>query len=432
MIFSAAYGMLDENRFEGVMELIVKEYIKNFERLGFGMFVHFGLYSLLETGEWSQFCHNIPEAEYQTLAKRFDPRPDWAQGLVRAAKNAGCKYITLTTRHHDGFSLFDTCGLNTYDAPHAKCGRDLVREFVDACRAEGIVPFFYHTLLDWHMPSYQNDFPAYLQYLRASVELLCKNYGPIGGIWFDGMWDKPEADWEEDALYSLIRKYQPEAMIINNTGLGAHGALGHIELDSVTFERGKPEPLNLADSPKYVASEMCEVLGDHWAYAREDLHYKSPAQIIESLADCRRYGANLLLNVGPKADGSLRNIDAAYLELLGHWVRCFDEAIRAPRPSGIAVNNKPKDFILENGDTYYLFCYDLPMVADPNVAKAAASDTAYADCFELDRPIRSISWMDNGAALHFEQKGGRVTVHTEPYRYGQNLVVRIARIVCGR
>ena len=174
--------------------MIIKQYIKEFEKLGFGMFVHFGLYSMLEKGEWAKLLHQIPDEEYDALAERFTPRQDWAPELVKLAKSAGCKYITLTTRHHDGFSLFDTCGLNDFDAKHAKCGRDLVREFVDACIAEGIIPFFYHTLLDWREESYKTDFPKYLKYLRASVEILCKNYGKIGGIWFDGMWDKPDAD----------------------------------------------------------------------------------------------------------------------------------------------------------------------------------------------------------------------------------------------
>ena len=117
------------------------------------------------------------------------------------------------------------------------------------------------------------------------------------------MWDKLDEDWEEDTLYGTIRKYQPEAMIINNTGLQERGKLGHIELDSVTFERGKPQPINLSDSPKYIASEMCETMGDHWGYAKDDLNFKSPATIIEETADCRRYGANMLLNIGPKGDG---------------------------------------------------------------------------------------------------------------------------------
>lgn len=138
------------------------------------------------------------------------------------------------------------------------------------------------------------------------MELLCRNYGEIGGFWFDGKWNKPDADWEEDALYGMIRRYQPDTILINNTGLEGRGQLGNIELDSVTFERGKPQPINLADSPKYIASEMCEVTCDHWGYAREDLNIKSPALLIEELCDCRRYGANFLLNAGPMGDGSLR------------------------------------------------------------------------------------------------------------------------------
>ena len=341
---------------------------------------------------------------------------------------AGCKYITLTTRHHDGFSLFDTCGLCDYDAPHAACGRDLVREFVDACREQDIIPFFYHTLLDWHEPLYRTDFPAYLKYLRASVEILCKNYGKIGGIWFDGMWDKPEADWEEDALYGMIRSYQPEAMIINNTGLSARGELGHLELDSVTFERGKPQPLNFEGVPKYVASEMCEIFADHWGYAKEDLAYRSPAEIICELAECRKYGSNMLLNVGPMGDGTLRRMDAAMLELVGEWVGRYEEAIRVPRPAHIEITNKEEDFLLQDGDQYYLFCFRLPMRADANVAQNEEAD--FSDVFELPKQIKSIFWMDNGEAVDFTQEKNQVTVHTVPYRYGRNLVVRVAKISC--
>ena len=198
--------------------MIVKDYIKRFEKMGFGLFVHFGAYSLLGRGEWAKFLADIPWEEYNQYVENFNPKSDWAQALVAAAKSAGARYITLTTRHHDGFSLYDTCGLTDYDTVHT-CGRDLVREFVDACREEGIVPFFYHTLLDWHEESYQKDFKQYLVYLRKSVEILCKNYGEIGGLWFDGQWNKPHDDWEEDALYSMIRSYQPNAMIINNITL---------------------------------------------------------------------------------------------------------------------------------------------------------------------------------------------------------------------
>ena len=407
--------------------MIIKQYIKDFENLGFGLFVHFGLYSVLGTAEWAKALIPITDSDYDQLLKQFHPKKDWASALVKTAKNAGCKYITLTTRHHDGFSLFDTCGLSTYDAPHS-CGRDLVREFVDACSQEGIIPFFYHTLLDWHEESYRTDFPKYLEYLRKSVEILCKNYGKIGGLWFDGMWEKPDADWQEDALYATIRKYQPEAMIINNTGLHAQGALGHIELDSVTFERGKPGAINTEGAPKYVASEMCEVFCDHWGYAKEDLNYKSPAQMIRQLADCRRYRSNMLMNIGPTGDGSIRQMDQAILDLMGSWVRYFDEAIRKPAPTGIEIEGKPDDFILKYENTYYLFCYNLPMIADPNVA--LAENAQYESRFRFADEIQAVTWMDNGSEVQYTQDEETVTIQTVPYTYGRNLVVRVAKIVC--
>lgn len=409
--------------------MLVKQYIKDFEKLGFGMFVHFGLYSMLGSGEWSKLQHGIPDKEYEALAESFCPESDWAQRLVKTAKTAGCKYITLTTRHHDGFSLFDTQGLSDYDSIHSLCKRDIVKEFVDACRENDIISFFYHTLIDWHEPTFKNDFKSYLKYLRDSVEILCKNYGKIGGIWFDGIWDKPDADWEEDALYGLIRKYQPEAMIINNTGMSERGKLGHIELDSVTFERGKPQPINLEDSPKYVASEMCEVFNDHWGYASEDLNYKSPADIICEFAECRRYGSNFLLNAGPMENGYLRPIDEAYFGIIGEWANYFNEAIYLPRPSGIDIVNKTKDFLLKYNDCYYLFCFNLQMAGDENVALKLKENEAYEDVFEMDEKIESIIWLDDGTSVSFAQNGSFTRVFTKPFKYGRNLVVRVAKIL---
>ncbi len=407
--------------------MIVKQYIKEFEKLGFGMFVHFGIYSQLANGEWVQALHGIPVEEYEKLKDTFCPDVNWAKELAKTAREAGCKYINITTRHHDGFSLFDTCGLSTYDAPHSACGRDLIREFVDACRAEGVIPFFYHTLMDWHHPDYEKDFPKYLQYLRDSVELLCKNYGKIGGIWFDGMWHKPDADWEEDALYATIRRHQPEAMIINNTGLSAHGALGHPELDSVTFERGKPQPLNMEGAPKYVASEMCQITGDHWGYAREDLNFKGAGQLIRELADCRRYRSNMLMNVGLQGDGSISLMDRAIFDAMGRWVGYFDEALHAPEPTAIEIAGKPDDFILRSGNTCYLFCYNLPMSADPNVALHTAGE--YESKFSMPEKILSANWLDNGAEITFEQTGDQVVLQTVPYTYGRSLVVRVAKLI---
>lgn len=405
--------------------MIIEPRIKRFEKLGFGMFVHFGLYSLLEKGEWVKHLRQIPDDEYEQLATRFNPDPNWAVELAATAKRAGCRYITLTTRHHDGFSLYDTRGLNTYDAPHALCGRDLVREFVDACRAEGIIPFFYHTLMDWYRKDYKEDFPAYLAYLRQSVEVLCTQYGEIGGLWFDGKWNKPDADWEEDALYALIRRHQPQAMIINNSGMESRGALGNIELDSVTFERGRPGPINTPDAPKYLASEMCQTMGDLWGCAIDDLRYKSVETLINDLCVCRHCGSNLLLNVGPMGNGLLRPLDAELLACMGRWVNVYDRAIRTPRPADIGVEGNPGDFVLQDGNRYYLFCHGLGMFSTPGTTDIHPQ---FDLRLNLAEPVKQVRWMDNDESLAFEQADGRLTVQATPFPYGVNLVVRVAEI----
>ena len=184
--------------------------IEDFEKLGFGMFVHWGLYSQLGMGEWTYHSHKRNMEEYKLLKNSFTAENFDAEALVLTAKAAGCRYITLTTRHHEGFSLYDTCGLCDFDAPHSAAGRDLVREFVDACNKHGILPFFYHTTLDWYQKDFQENFDRYLEYLRQSVALLCQNYGKIGGLWFDGNWSKKDADWKEDALYATIRPMIPK------------------------------------------------------------------------------------------------------------------------------------------------------------------------------------------------------------------------------
>ena len=406
--------------------MIIEKRIKEFEKLGFGMFVHFGLYSVHGKGEWA-YNINISPEDYPSLFEKFNPDKDWAKNLVSTAKKAGCKYITLTTRHHDGFSLYDTCGLNEYDAPHSPAGRDLIREFVDECNAQGIIPFFYHTLLDWHEKSYKENFPEYLKYLRASVEILCKNYGKIGGLWFDGMWDKKDENWEEDALYSLIRKYQPDAMIINNTGLSARGELGHIELDSVTFERGRPSPINLADSPKYIASEMCQIFGNYWGYAKNDFNFKSLGEIIEDFCVCRRYGANFLLNVGPMGSGQLRPLDTAMLEALGAWGEIYKEALYLPRPTKIEVLGKEKNFLLKGEGCYYFFAHDLEISANVNVELSKGNPNR-ENIFSLDEEVKSVKWLDNGENVFFTQENGKVTIVNTPQLYGENYVVRVAKI----
>ncbi len=391
------------------------EYIANFKKLGFGLFVHFGLYSVLGKGEWYFSTNKVDAQEYNALADRFYVAEDWAQKLVGTAKAAGCKYITLTTRHHDGFSLYDTQGLNNFDAPHSACKRDLVREFVDACNAEGILPMLYHTLLDWQHPDYTDNFPAYIDYLVKSVELLCTNYGKIGGLWFDGKWDKDD-DWQEDRLYGAIRRLQPEAMIINNTGLDALGKTGHPQIDSVTFERGKPFPIMGGAKP--IAGEVCQGITDHWGYAEGDICVKSMNELIDTLVDCRACGCNLLLNTGPRGDGTIVPQEEAMLRNIGRWIRANKEFIYDAVPAGICAENAD---IITDGQYYYALIKGVPMCFNTNVTRMQVSKHVVLD---TDKKITDAIWLDNSEEVKLLPDG---TFFAWPFDYGTSLSTRVAR-----
>ena len=393
------------------------EYIENFKKLGFGLFVHFGIYSVQGKGEWYKYIYSVPDAEYEKLADKFYVKKDWAKRLVRLAKQAGCKYITLTARHHDGFSLYDTCGLNDYDAPHSKAGRDLIKEFVDACHEFDILPMFYHTLLDWREKSYCDNFEKYIDYLVKSIEILCVRYGKIGGFWFDGMWDKKDVDWQEDRIYGTIRKYQPTAMIINNTGLSELGKVGHREIDSVTFERGKPTRfVDNSDRPR--AGEMCQVINDHWGFAKNDINYKSIPELIGDLIDCRKYGCNFLLNIGLTGKGEVKMLDRCMLQEIGRWIEIN---------KGFIYEATISDFNVENGDVlkgencYYVVARNVNMVANPNVT--LQGETAWLN---TPRKIKKAIWLDDCSAVELCADGYGLVI--QPFEYGASYINRVARV----
>ncbi len=409
-------------------------YVRNFEKMGFGLFVHWGLYSQLGEGEWARYLHPYSLEEYGKLFDTFTACDFDAEKLACTAKNAGMNYITLTTRHHDGFSLYDTCGLSDFDAPHSPAGRDLIAEFVTACRKYDITPFFYHTTIDWHWKNSitkdlsADDFDCYLDYLHKSVEILCTNYGKIGGLWFDGNWSRPNDDWKEDRLYGIIRKHQPEAIIVNNTGLENRGRLGHPEIDSVTYENGAAVPMDREGQPKYVAGEVCKTMNDHWGIGKNDLNFLSPANVIELLAHSRGCGANLLLNIGPEAQGAIPAYEKSVLEKVGVWCKMYQEAIYNPVPVA-GVKCKGRDFILKDGKNYYYFVFDLGVLGDSNVTAAAHGLGSRAiDGFA--EKVKSVTWMDNDEKLTFIQKqeNGMLAIFCTGYPYGNNTVVRVAKI----
>lgn len=405
---------------------VAKQYILDFEQMGLGMFIHWGLYSQLGRGEWVFYTEKMDMDEYKKLADTFTAEDFDADAIARLAKAAGFKYITLTTRHHEGFSLYDTCGLNDFDAVHAPAGRDIVREFVDACNKYDLMPMFYHTTLDWYNKDFDENFDEYLEYLRKSVEILCKNYGKVGGFWFDGNWSKLDADWKVDELYATIRKYQPEAMIINNTGLRNRGAIGNSEIDSVTFEQGTPTPMNREGMSKYISAEMCNTLNDHWGIGFDDLCYKSPVELIQSLCDCRRVGANYLLNIGPEAQGKVNTYQVELLGIFGRWMELFGEAIYNGRPCG--VNGIGKNFALKSvdGKSLYLFVYDLAIRGDDDVTVGGKYRGPYA-FGGVSEEITSVTWMDNNEELSFIQGHDMLAVNFTGHPYGTSYPVRVAK-----
>ncbi|MCC5839859.1 MAG: alpha-L-fucosidase [Opitutales bacterium] len=399
--------------------------IQQFEDRAYGLFLHWGLYSLVGQGEWYRHHHRIPLDTYGALFQKFTAEGFDADALAKFARSVGFRYICLTTRHHDGFSLYDTRGLNTFDAPHSPAKRDLVAEFVTACRKHDLGVFFYHTTLDWWEPRFDSDWTGYQAYLRDSVRILCSEYGRIDGLWFDGNWSRRDRDWEEDALYGMIRELQPEAIIVNNSSIGNLGAVGHPQLDAVTFEQGLPA--KRAAGARYVAKEMCETFNSHWGEALNDYSMKSPATLIETLAACRGAGANLLLNVAPRPDGSLPAYESAALEIMGRWIERCAPCLYTGRPADAAMRGR--NFVLRSGDDHFAFIFHVPISNNMHLSHSERGDGLQTVEGELPE-IAQVEWVDSGEALDFTQDTakGMLTFRATPNPYGSQHVVRVARL----
>ncbi|MBC7287345.1 MAG: alpha-L-fucosidase, partial [Armatimonadetes bacterium] len=187
------------------------EALQWFKQARFGMFIHWGIYSILGRGEWVMHNEKIPVEEYEKLQQQFNPTRFNADEWVLLAKQAGMRYMTFTSKHHDGFCMFNSA-LTRYSSWYAPCRRDFVKELTDACHRHGVPIFYYYSLLDWHHPDYKKDLPAYVRYAHGQIRELCTNYGKIAGIWFDGGWEHPAEAWQSKELIDLIRSLQPWAL----------------------------------------------------------------------------------------------------------------------------------------------------------------------------------------------------------------------------
>jgi alpha-L-fucosidase len=315
-----------------------------FQDAKFGLFIHWGLYSLLGEDAGVMDQDRLSAEQYQKLPPRFHPTKFDAEEWVKLAKSAGMKYLTITAKHHEGFCLFDS-QLTRFDVVDATpYGRDPIKALAIACRKHHLKLFFYYSLLDWHHPDYfprgitggftgrpeSGDWKKYVAYYQGQVRELCTNYGEIGGIWFDGWWDRPEADWELDATYRMIHDLQPTALIGNN-----HHVAPFPGEDFQIFEQDLPGQNTAGFNKAAVAEELpletCMTINRSWGYDARDDQFKSVEQLIRTLVGAAGRGANLLLNVGPRADGTIPAELTERLRQMGLWLQVYGESVYGTR-----------------------------------------------------------------------------------------------------
>ena len=276
----------------------------------FGMFIHWGLYSARARHEWAMENEAIPVDEYMALTTQFKPKPNAPRDFARLAKAAGQKYMVMTTKHHEGFCLWDS-KLTNYNAAKQGPGRDLVREYVDAARAEGLRVGFYYSLMDWHHPDgakCATDEAArrrFVEYTHGLIRELLTNYGKIDVLWYDVAWPLDAAGWESVKMNEMVFQLQPE-IIVNNR-------------NKLQGDFSTPEQHITAESGGR-AWESCMTLNDSWGYQRADDNWKSARTVIRNLITCARDGGNYLLNIGPRADGSIPEESVRILQEVGAWM----------------------------------------------------------------------------------------------------------------
>jgi alpha-L-fucosidase len=275
----------------------------------FGMFIHWGLYSTYGRHEWVMEMEGIPASEYEKTAKVFNPKPNAARDWARLAKRAGMKYMVMTTKHHEGFCLFDTKTTN-YCAPKQGPGRDLVKEYVDAARAEGLRVGFYYSLMDWHHPDgarSADDEAArrrFVDYIHAHIRELMTNYGKIDILWYDVAWPLEASGWESEKMNDMVFKLQPDIIVNNRNKLDGDFSTPE---QTITAVQGK-------------AWESCMTMNDSWGYHKTDDNWKTPRTVIRNLITCSHDGGNYLLNIGPKPDGSIPEESTRILTAVGQWM----------------------------------------------------------------------------------------------------------------
>jgi alpha-L-fucosidase len=348
----------------------------------FGMFIHWGLYSIpagewkgsTNHAEWIRTTAQIPLTEYEKFVGQFNPVKFNATEWVRMAKNAGMKYITITSKHHDGFCLFDS-KYTDFDVMSTPFKRDILKELADACHKEGIKICWYHSIMDWHhadylprrewekdRPTTGADYDRYVQHLKNQLKELLTNYGEISVLWFDGEW---ESTWNQKygtEIYNYVRSLQPNIIINNRAGAGRAGMEGFTKAGEFAGDFGTPEQEIPATGMPGLYWETCMTMNNNWGYNKHDDHWKSAEDLIRKLADIASKGGNFLLNVGPTSEGVFPQPSIDRLRAIGEWMKVNSEAIYSSNASPFKSLNwgrctqKP----IDGGVRLFLHVFDWP------------------------------------------------------------------------
>jgi len=401
-----------------------------FREARFGMFIHWGLYAIpagewngrTNHGEWILETAQIPLEQYTPFQKQFNPVKFDADRWVLAAKNAGMKYIVITSKHHEGFALFDSA-LTDWDIMGTPFKRDIMAELADACRRHGLKICWYHSIMDWHHPDYlprrswekrpadEANFRRFVDYLRGQVTELLTKYGDIGIMWFDGEWESTWNHEDGQALYDLCRKLQPNVIVNNRVDIGRSGMAGFTEGDGFAGDYGTPEQEIPETGIPGVDWETCMTMNNTWGYSKHDRNWKSAPQMVRMLCDIASKGGNYLLNIGPTAEGEFPPESIERLTLIGEWMSQYGDSIYGTSASPIKapswgrITVKPK-----SGKTsVYLHVFDWP--TDGKLILRG-----------LGNKIESAQRMGSAGLLSFESEIDRTVIHVDSATGGKDLM----------
>jgi len=322
---------------------------KWFQDAKFGLFIHWGVYSLLGDGEWVMNNQRIDRDTYEKLPAFFNPINYKPAEWVSMAKAAGMKYIVITSKHHDGFAMFDSKITDWDIVDRTPYKQDVLKMLAEECRKQDIKLFFYHSQLDWYQDNYfprgntghtagrpeKGNWNAYIDFMNGQLTELLSNYGQIGGIWFDGFWDKTNADWRLSDTYMLIHKLQPGCLIGSN-----HHQPPKPGEDFQMFEKDLPGFNTTGFSGESqigsLPLETCETMNNSWGFNLQDKNYKSSRSLIQYLVKAAGYNSNFLLNVGPMPNGKIQPEFIDTLRILGNWMADFGETIYGTRQGPVS------------------------------------------------------------------------------------------------